>query len=93
LFIDMIDQREKTLVFCANQAHALAMRDLINQMKTNPDPSYCHRVTADDGVLGEQQLPVRAQPGTTGSTRREGPPAGRTNPRRKAGPPVLSQTR
>jgi type I restriction enzyme, R subunit len=56
LFMDMIDQREKTLVFCANQAHALAVRDLINQMKTNPDPNYCHRVTADDGGLGEQHL-------------------------------------
>jgi hypothetical protein len=26
LFMDMIDQREKTLVFCASQAHALAVR-------------------------------------------------------------------
>jgi len=50
------DQREKTLVFCANQAHALAVRDLINQFKTNPDPDYCHRVTADDGKLGEKLL-------------------------------------
>jgi type I restriction enzyme, R subunit len=56
LFMEMIDQREKTLVFCANQAHALAVRDLINQMKTSPDPNYCHRVTADDGALGEQHL-------------------------------------
>src|SRR5580700_10059963 len=56
LFMDMIDQREKTLVFCANQAHALAVRDLINQMKTSKDPNYCQRVTADDGALGEQHL-------------------------------------
>lgn len=56
LFMDMIDQREKTLVFCANQAHALAVRDLINQMKTSTDPHYCVRVTADDGGLGEQYL-------------------------------------
>lgn len=56
LFMDMIDQSEKTLVFCANQAHALLVRDLINQMKTNPDPNYCHRVTANDGALGEQHL-------------------------------------
>lgn len=56
LFMDMIDQREKTLVFCATQAHALAVRDLINQMKTSKDPNYCQRVTADDGALGEQAL-------------------------------------
>ncbi|MGE0682488.1 MAG: EcoAI/FtnUII family type I restriction enzme subunit R [Candidatus Binatia bacterium] len=56
LFMDMIDQREKTLVFCATQTHALAVRDLINQMKTSKDPNYCHRVTANDGALGEQHL-------------------------------------
>lgn len=56
LVMDMIDQREKTLVFCATQAHALAVRDLINQMKTSKDPNYCQRVTADDGALGEQAL-------------------------------------
>ena len=52
----MIDQREKTLVFCATQDHALAVRDLINQMKTSTDPNYCVRVTANDGALGDQHL-------------------------------------
>jgi type I restriction enzyme R subunit len=56
LFLKQIDPREKTLVFCANQAHALLVRDLINQMKSIADPNYCHRVTADDGALGEQYL-------------------------------------
>ena len=57
LFMDAINQREKTLVFCANQAHALAVRDLINQMKSaSTDPNYCVRVTADDGERGEQYL-------------------------------------
>ncbi len=51
-----IDQNEKTLVFCATQDHALAVRDLINQMKTSKDPNYCQRVTANDGELGEQHL-------------------------------------
>jgi hypothetical protein len=37
LFMEQIDQREKTLVFCATQAHALAVRDLINQIKTSKD--------------------------------------------------------
>ncbi len=54
--MNLIDQREKTLVFCATQTHALAVRDLINQMKANPDPNYCARVTANDGARGEQAL-------------------------------------
>lgn len=56
LLMEMIDQREKTLVFCATQAHALIVRDLINQKKSSSDPLYCVRVTADDGALGEQHL-------------------------------------
>src|SRR3954470_6241123 len=54
--MEQIDQREKTLVFCASQEHALLVRDLINQIKTGKDPLYCVRVTADDGALGEQYL-------------------------------------
>lgn len=54
--MEMIDQRQKTLVFCATQDHAAAVRDLINQMKTSNDPNYCVRVTAHDGVAGEQWL-------------------------------------
>jgi type I restriction enzyme R subunit len=56
IFMNMIDQGEKTLVFCATQAHALFVRDIINQISTSKDPNYCHRVTADDGALGEQHL-------------------------------------
>jgi type I restriction enzyme R subunit len=56
LFMEQIDQREKTLVFCATQDHALAVRDLINQIKASTDPNYCQRVTANDGALGEQHL-------------------------------------
>jgi type I restriction enzyme R subunit len=56
LLMDSIDQREKTIVFCANQQHALMVRDLINQIKTSPAPDYCVRVTANDGKLGEQHL-------------------------------------
>ena len=36
----MIDQREKTLVFCATQDHALAVRDLINQIE-DQQPTRC----------------------------------------------------
>lgn len=56
VLLNEIDQSEKTLVFCASQAHALAVRDLINQMKNSTDPNYCVRVTANDGLRGEQYL-------------------------------------
>ena len=56
IFMEQINQNEKTLVFCASQAHALLVRDLINQLKTSKDPNYCQRVTANDGTLGEQHL-------------------------------------
>jgi type I restriction enzyme, R subunit len=56
VFMEQISESEKTLVFCATQLHALAVRDLINQMKTSKDPNYCQRVTADDGGLGDLYL-------------------------------------
>ena len=56
LLMGRVDPREKTIVFCATQAHALAVRDLINQNRTSTDPLYCVRVTANDGALGEQYL-------------------------------------
>lgn len=55
-FMSQIDQRQKTLVFCATQNHAALVRDLINQVKDSTNPNYCHRVTADDGAVGEQHL-------------------------------------
>lgn len=56
IMLDEINQKEKTLVFCATQEHAAAVRDLINQMKESKDPNYCVRVTANDGARGEQYL-------------------------------------
>ena len=56
VFMDMIRQTEKTLVFCATQDHARVVRDLINQTKISSDPNYCQRVTAEDGSLGDQHL-------------------------------------
>lgn len=44
------------MVFCATQNHAALVRDLINQVKDSRNPNYCHRVTADDGAIGEQHL-------------------------------------
>jgi type I restriction enzyme R subunit len=56
LILENINQNEKTLVFCADQNHALFIRDLINQKAISRDPNYCHRVTADDGEIGEKHL-------------------------------------
>lgn len=54
--LDEINQAEKTIIFCATQDHALAVRDLVNQMKDSKEPNYCQRVTANDGARGEQYL-------------------------------------
>jgi type I restriction enzyme R subunit len=51
-----INQQEKTLVFCANQAHAALIRDLINQNATVKRTDYCVRVTANDGAIGDTYL-------------------------------------
>jgi type I restriction enzyme R subunit len=51
-----VDALQKTLVFCATQDHAAGVRDLVNQRKTVPDPNYCVRVTASDGVIGDGWL-------------------------------------
>ncbi len=56
IFMEQVDQKEKALVFCATQDHALGVRDLINQIKVSQEPNYCARVTADDGERGEQFL-------------------------------------
>lgn len=56
IMLDNINQTEKSIVFCATQDHAAAIRDLINQYKKSSEPNYCVRVTASDGALGEQYL-------------------------------------
>lgn len=56
IFMDEAKQNEKTIIFCATQAHASLIRDLVNQYKTSINPDYCVRVTANDGALGEQYL-------------------------------------
>ncbi len=55
-FLDLIQQNQKTLVFCATQRHAAIIRDLINQCARSKNTDYCHRVTADDGAIGDQHL-------------------------------------
>lgn len=55
-WLNEINPKEKTLVFCATQPHALMVRDFINQLSPSSDPEYCVRVTADEGERGEQYL-------------------------------------
>ena len=56
IFMDSIDQNEKAIIFCPQQPHAAMARDIINQLKSNNNPNYCVRVTANDGELGEKYL-------------------------------------
>ena len=67
LFMDQIDQSEKTLVFCATQDHALAVRDLINQMKTaqtrtianGSPPTMANSATSIFGTFRTTRRPSR----------------------------------
>lgn len=54
--LESINQNEKTLVFCGNQAHAALVRDLINQESASTSVDYCARVTANDGKIGDAFL-------------------------------------
>jgi type I restriction enzyme R subunit len=56
IFLEESNQNEKSIIFCANQAHAALIRDLVNQNAKSKDPFYCVRVTANDGEEGERML-------------------------------------
>lgn len=56
IYLDEANQNEKAVIFCANQAHAALIRDLVNQNAKSKDPFYCVRVTANDGEEGERLL-------------------------------------
>ncbi len=59
-WMDRINPHDKTLVFCATQAHAGVVRDFINQYAVQKgwttNSHYCVRVTANDGAAGENDL-------------------------------------
>ena len=55
-FLEHINHKDKTLVFCKNQEHALLIRDFINENAKTKNNDYCQRVTADEGEQGEQYL-------------------------------------
>jgi len=56
VFLEESNQNEKAIIFCANQAHAALIRDVVNQNAKSKDPFYCVRVTANDGEEGERML-------------------------------------
>ena len=56
IYLKSANQNEKAIIFCANQAHAALIRDLVNQNSKSRDPFYCVRVTANDGEEGERML-------------------------------------
>jgi type I restriction enzyme, R subunit len=56
IFLEEANQKEKAIIFGANQAHAALLRDLVNQNSKSKDPFYCVRVTANDGEEGERLL-------------------------------------
>jgi type I restriction enzyme R subunit len=56
IYMDEADQNEKTIIFCATQDHAAAVRDLVNQNRKGKETNYCVRVTANEGEIGEQFL-------------------------------------
>jgi type I restriction enzyme R subunit len=54
--LEQIKRFDKTIIFCANQAHALDMRDMINKHKDIKDAEYCVRITSDEGDAGKMLL-------------------------------------
>jgi type I restriction enzyme R subunit len=61
-WMDKINPKEKTIVFCGTQQHAGIVRDYINQYATKQgwsnNSNYCVRVTATDGAAGETDLKI-----------------------------------
>lgn len=51
-----INPLDKTIIFCVNQSHALAMKIAIDKYKTVKDNYYCVRVTSDEGDIGREFL-------------------------------------
>lgn len=56
ILLNQVNQKEKAIIFCANQPHAALIRDFVNQLKSNKATNYCVRVTANDKEIGEQFL-------------------------------------
>jgi type I restriction enzyme R subunit len=53
---EQIDPTQKTIIFCVDERHALLIRDIVNEQKTNPHTDYCVRVTSSEGKIGDEFL-------------------------------------
>ncbi len=61
-WMERINPKDKTIVFCATQEHAAMVRDFVNQYAVQQgwttNPNYCVRITANDGKAGENDLKI-----------------------------------
>lgn len=51
-----INTRDKTIIFCVDQEHALRVRDMINANKSVKDADYCVRVTSNEWEIWRTYL-------------------------------------
>ncbi|MCE7207761.1 DEAD/DEAH box helicase family protein [Campylobacter coli] len=54
--LKLIDPMDKTIIFCANQAHASDIKRAIDKFKSVKRDNYCVRVTSDEGKIGLDYL-------------------------------------
>lgn len=54
--LKLIDPMDKTIIFCANQAHASDIKRAIDKFKSVKRDDYCVRVTSDEGKIGLEYL-------------------------------------
>ena len=53
IFLSQINQNEKSIVFCATQDHAAAVRDLVNQYKASAGSAYKNRLRSNQATSNE----------------------------------------
>jgi hypothetical protein len=51
IFMDEANPNDKTIIFCATQVHAAAVRDLVNQYKGFKDANYYLSGTENNGFI------------------------------------------
>lgn len=54
--LELINPMDKTIIFCANQAHANEVKRAIDKYKSVKRDGYCVRVTSDEGKIGLDYL-------------------------------------
>ncbi|EAJ4476864.1 DEAD/DEAH box helicase [Campylobacter coli] len=54
--LELINPMDKTIIFCANQAHANEVKRAIDKYKSVKRDDYCVRVTSDEGKIGLDYL-------------------------------------